>query len=617
MWCGVVVGLAIGWGVLFGWLAARNHANYGTWAYDLAIYDQAFWAIAHGETFLSIRGLPVWGHHLNVVGVAFAPAYWLGAGATFLVVVQALTLGAAAIPLWLIARLRLGNAVAGAAVAGAYLLYTPVQFLAWRDFHPEALVVTPMLCAWYCALTARWRWFAVAIVVAVATREDAALAVTVLGAVMWWWGRRDGSSPGHVLPDGGRSARRRGCVDAAAAWRRAGLWTFAGGVAYYLLATQVVLPLVNDGNGAFYLSYFYGDWGGSLPRILGNVVVHPDWLWRDATAPDRLRFYRDLLAPVGFLPLLSPTTLAIAGPQLFGSVISSQPYPRSVMYQYTAVMIAPLMIATVEGARRLMGWVGGTPRTEVRATSAEPSGSPETSGRRASAMPNEPSESAEPSEPAEPPDRDVPSMLLESSMSSSGPRSPVDVASTEPPGRSRRVRLAWLVPAGLLVAALATNVAWSLSPIGAHFEAAWGRDNPRRAQLDAAVAAIPADAATSSTYNLTPHLAQRRWAFDWPNPWVPLYYGNAAPFDADCAALVDATTVDYLVLDRQLLSDESRLLVAAMVGPGGDFEIVSDDADVLVARRVASGPGGIPLPGNCSTGFAPVLAAYEATAPNR
>ena len=74
---------------------------------------------------------------------------------------------------------------------------------------------------------------------------------------------------------------------------------------------------------------------------------------RDATQPDRIRFYRDLLLPFGGLPLAAPLELLMALPQLLASVIGASPYARTIRYQYTAVMIAPIVIAAIEGAHRL------------------------------------------------------------------------------------------------------------------------------------------------------------------------------------------------------------------------------------------------------------------------
>ena len=131
------------------------------------------------------------------------------------------------------------------------------------------------------------------------------------------------------------------------------LATMALGVVWYVTCTQLVIPYFNDGRQPFYLESFYGSYGGSIPEIATNILRHPDQVSSDATQPDRLRFYRDLTLPFGGLPLAAPLELLMAGPQMLASAIGASPYARMIRYQYTAVMIAPIVIATIEGARWL------------------------------------------------------------------------------------------------------------------------------------------------------------------------------------------------------------------------------------------------------------------------
>ena len=80
-----VTGLAaLAFAILFGTLGVRNHQNFGTWSYDMGIYDQGLWLLSRGHMFMTVRGLNFWGHHINLIGVAFVPFYWLGAGPSFL-----------------------------------------------------------------------------------------------------------------------------------------------------------------------------------------------------------------------------------------------------------------------------------------------------------------------------------------------------------------------------------------------------------------------------------------------------------------------------------------------------------------------------------------------------
>jgi uncharacterized membrane protein len=343
-----VIGLALTlagiviYAAVFSTLGVRHHRNFATWAYDMAIYDQAFWLVSQGgQTFMTVRGMDVWGHHLNLVAYVFAPFYrWFGAGPAFLYVVQNVTLALGALPVYLIAKRRFGGSTrwwapyVGLAFAVAYLLYAPAQFIAWINFHPEALVITPFLFAWYFAMQRRWGWFFAFLVIAMGMREDTALAVVMLGIVLLVVNRHS-------------ETRRKDAQMAVA--------TVALGIVWYAVATQVIIRHFNAGEPPFYLSFFYQQYGGSFSGIVRNTLRHPNWVIRDATQPDRVRFYRDLTLPLGLFPLASPLHLLMAAPQLLASVIGGSPYARQILYQYTSVMIAPIFIAAVEGARNV--WV--------------------------------------------------------------------------------------------------------------------------------------------------------------------------------------------------------------------------------------------------------------------
>ena len=259
----VLVGVGA-FAALFGVLGVRNQRGFGTWSYDMGIYDQAIWLVSRGgQTFMSVRGLDVWGHHFNPVFYLLAPFYWLGAGPSFLYVVQNTLLGLGALPVYLIATARFRRPVVGLLFALIYLVYTPVQFIAWVNFHPEALAITPFLFAWYFATTKRWRWCFVFVVLALITREDVALAVVMMALVLAISNRRS--------PTVRHDLRMAGAIAAL-------------GAAWYLVATQLVIPHFNHGNQAFYLQNFFGDYGGTFPGIARTILRHPNWVVRDAVA---------------------------------------------------------------------------------------------------------------------------------------------------------------------------------------------------------------------------------------------------------------------------------------------------------------------------------------------
>jgi len=468
---------AVLFALVFGRLGVEHHDNFGTWSYDMGIYDQGFWLVSRGgQSFMTVRGLEFWGHHVNLIVVAFVPFYWLGAGPSFLYVAQATGLAAAAFPIYLIARDRFAKPWMGLLFAVVYLMYAPIQWISWANFHPEALVIAPLLYAWWFASHRRWRAMFIALVIALSVREDAALVVIMMGIVL------------AIVYRPGKGEHRD---------RMMALATFALGATWYVIATRFVIPHFNQGKQPFYVQYFYSNYGKDVPQIVGTMLRHPSRVIGDATHPDRLRFYRDLALPLGGLPLLAPLALLMAAPQMLASVIGLSPYARTIHYQYTAMMIAPLLISAIEGARLLF--------------------------------------------------------------------------------RFKVVRI--ILPIWLLACAYQTNVAWSPSPIGDSYNV-WARPLPRHESMREALKLVPANASVTATYTLLPHLSHRAQIYDWPNPWVPAYWGND-----DGYRLPDPSTIQYIVLDLQEVGPAQQELVASFITPDGPYQVLYDKDDVLVGKR--------------------------------
>ena len=188
--------VALYW-LVFGFLVYRQHSNFGTFGFDIGIHDQGIWLASQGRpTFVTVRGLDYFAHHVNVVSMAFVPFYWLGAGPHFLIVVHTLAVAAGAIPLWLLARDRLHNPWLALVPPLAYLLYPAVNWVTWWAYHPDSLAITPLLFAYWLAVRGKWRWFAVAVAVALLCKEDVALSLIMLGGVVALW-----MKPAAVSPD--------------------------------------------------------------------------------------------------------------------------------------------------------------------------------------------------------------------------------------------------------------------------------------------------------------------------------------------------------------------------------------------------------------------------------
>lgn len=312
------------------------HERFWTTGYDLGIFDQAAWLIAHGKSFITIRGLDFWGHHVNPGMYLFAPFYWLGAGPRFLnaAMVIGFTVGARAV--YRIAVHHLRHEWLAVALAVAYLLQTGAQWVLRETFHPEVLAIAPMLYAYLAALEGRWRAYALWLVFAVSWKEDIAITIVALGIVI-------------AL----RGSRRAGAATAVLA------------VAYYFFCTKLLLPHYTDA-GPFY-SEFLGQLGATPTELAKNAVLHPTRFTDQLQRAHWYRYPRDLAQPFALTSFLSWPGLVLALPQMTLNLLTQHSYAWSVRWHYSSMPSAGFTIAAVEGVANLRRWVTRRPRTAALA----------------------------------------------------------------------------------------------------------------------------------------------------------------------------------------------------------------------------------------------------------
>ncbi|HVL50305.1 MAG TPA: DUF2079 domain-containing protein [Actinomycetota bacterium] len=314
---------------VFATLSYRQQLRLGTFGFDLGIFDQGIWLLSRfEEPFVTVRGLNFFGNHLNLTAIFLVPFYWLGAGAGFLNIVQVVAIASGAIPLWLIARQRLGNDWIALPVAAAYLLNPTLEWGAWWGFHPDALALTPFLFAYYFMLRRRWTWFAICVLLILFAKEDTSLTVLALGVFI------------AVKHD-----------------KRVGLLTSLAALVWLLAATKLLIPLANGGEGPFYED-LYGDFGSDIITIGRNIVFNPTQVLDLALEGERVTYFRQLLAPVAFLAVLAPGLLAVIGPQLLANIISVQPYTHQIRYQYSLLITIVIFLATIEAIHRYGSTMG-------------------------------------------------------------------------------------------------------------------------------------------------------------------------------------------------------------------------------------------------------------------
>jgi hypothetical protein len=112
------------------------------------------------------------------------------------------------------------------------------------------------------------------------------------------------------------------------------------------LVIKVVLPWFRGGADVHFAQYF-SDLGGTTGEIVANCLAHPGRLAGKILNVDSAMFVLMLLAPLGFLPLLSPGRLAVGAP-LF-AVLCLSPITNSPEHHFHAALIPILFWAAAAG----------------------------------------------------------------------------------------------------------------------------------------------------------------------------------------------------------------------------------------------------------------------------
>lgn len=322
---------AVGYAVFFSYHTIVHHRNLHSTSFDLGIFDNLMWNLVHGgPLFKASPALGPEGSHLarhaTFVAYALAPAYALWPAPETLLAIQAVLVGAAAIPLFLFARRHVGS-WAGCLLAGAYLLYPPVHGANLYDFHFLTIAPVFLWLSLHLLEARRDRLAALAIAVTLSVREDVAVGVAILGAYLVLSGERP----------------------------RAGLVVAAVAVAYVAAVRGVIMP--SAGQAPFFLSMYRGLVPPSESDFLGvlrTVLTNPAYTIGSLLEPDKLVYVLQILLPLAFLPLLRPLGLLFCVPGFLFTLLATGYAPLvQISFQYTAHWTAFMFPAAVLG----LAWV--------------------------------------------------------------------------------------------------------------------------------------------------------------------------------------------------------------------------------------------------------------------
>jgi uncharacterized membrane protein len=234
--------------------------------FDLGLFDQAIWKFGHFlGAYNTVKDRIIFGDHFSLTLPLFGILYYIWDDVRLLLIAQAGIIVFSTIPIFLIAKRRLGSSIAALSIAVMYSLFYGIQYGVYFDFHTIIIGVAVLSWLAYFWEAGKNKMFWIFFVIALATQENMGIAVAGLAALFFF--RKE-----H--------------------WKRAILVGILG-ISYSLLATKVT---------ALFSPVGYQYWP-QLPTTLRDAFM------RLFDSEEKRLVWLYSYSPYSFIPLLSPGSL--------------------------------------------------------------------------------------------------------------------------------------------------------------------------------------------------------------------------------------------------------------------------------------------------------------------
>ena len=320
---------------------------------DSAMYEEHLWNLTHGKGFRSYldQGLFL-GEHIQVIHVLLIPLHWVWPSQMLLELCETVALAIGAIPVYRMASRHSGSQRAGLLLACAYLLYFPLHYLDisidLKTFRPTSFAVPLVLFALDALERRKLGRTVVLLLLALCAKEDYAIVIAPLG--LWIVACASLRRP-FVGPVGENADAR------ALSASRTRMMVFGAGMAvfavvYLLLAVVVLIPYFRSGQAVHYTGYFTA-FGDSPAEIAKTMVTDPGLVFSKLVTVKTVLYAGLMLVPLGLVPLLSPTRLAVALP-MFG-VLCLNEIAQDPRHHFHAPLIPFVFWASAAGLAKVPG----------------------------------------------------------------------------------------------------------------------------------------------------------------------------------------------------------------------------------------------------------------------
>ncbi len=327
LWWAVVITLSTLAFAVYCVFSITRHRAFGSGSWDMGCYVHNVYLLGFLKPPVSsvLGDANFWGgtNHFMPSLVLAAPLAWFGSTSSLLVL-QALCVAAAVLPMAAWAARRGAPASSIVAVAVAYLFAVGTQSMINFDVHEIAPVPVLMFAALWAFAVGRTKMGLVAVVVMAGCKESAILYACSFACAL-------------ALTDKKH--------------RRVLLWLAAAMAIWFVVVIAVIQPaLLEPGARMLHVDRFEGGVWGTALRALRHPV---DTAWSLVSPAPKGSSLATTTLGFAFVPLLSPSAWLFALPNLAERFLSNKREMWGLGFHYSLVLVAACAYGTLDVAARL------------------------------------------------------------------------------------------------------------------------------------------------------------------------------------------------------------------------------------------------------------------------
>lgn len=317
----ILTGIAL---VYFILLKLKQFYAFGT-ATDIVFYDTLFHNTINGKIMWSnSTGTVFFEEHFTPFLFLLVPFYYLFQSPLTLLIIQAVGVSIAMIPLYLLSMHLAGSRLFSITLCLAYFLSRTVNYALMFDFHQEVFYPFLFLFLLYAFTKKQWTVFYVFVLLCISIKEDANIALIGVGLYLLF-----------------KKQYRHGAA------------TILISVTALLVTFIFILPAYRDPLADYKFVGFWADYGSTTGEILLNML-NPIHNFQVLFKPEKISNMFNLFSVYLFLPLGSPWEFFfLVLPAWFMLFSSSNPLIYGQVLYYGMLITPFLMYSTITTVTKL------------------------------------------------------------------------------------------------------------------------------------------------------------------------------------------------------------------------------------------------------------------------